>query len=121
MSRSKLTLDKIKNNIEKFGLFIQNEDQVRVHGYKTRLRVYDAQLNKIRTISYGTIRNWIKGGKRAEFDYNLILPTQQTEQQPESGPQSAITDRSTLRWIARARQVPDLANLDEDTLVRLFN
>ena len=120
MSRSKLTPEKIKNNIEKYGLFVQDEDKVRVHGYKTKLKVYDAQLNKIRKITYGTIHNLVKSGKRAEFDYNLFLPPHQSDQEPESGPSSRITDRSTLRWIAIARQVPELANLDEDTLVRMF-
>ena len=82
MPRPRLTLEKIKSNIEKYGLFIQNEENVRVQSYKTRLTVYDAQLNKIRTIAYGTIHGWIKKNKRAEFDYNLVLPTQ-SEQQPE--------------------------------------
>ena len=77
MPRTKLTLESIKNNVKKYGFFIQDEDRVKLHGYKTKLKVYNAQLNKIRTITYGTIRNWIKNNKRAEFEYNLVLPIQQ--------------------------------------------
>ena len=70
MPRNKLTLESIKNQIEKYGLFIQDENNINLHGYNTKLRIYDAQLNKVRTVSYKTIHTWIKNNRRAEFDYN---------------------------------------------------
>ena len=78
----KLTLDDMKQYMEPYGFFVQDTgNRVRVQGQQTRLKVFDTELNKVRTIQFGTIQRLIKSGKRARFDYNNILPVSPNQAQ----------------------------------------
>ena len=86
----RLTLNEVKNRIEKYGFFIVDGETYKNN--TTKMKMFDAQLNKYVKLSLKNIEYRIKKDKRGEFDYMNILPNiDNTEQQ------HGIT--GTQRWI----------------------
>ena len=78
----KLTLADMKQKIEPYGFFLQGDtSKIKVQGQQTKLKVFDTELNKVRTIQYGTIQRLIRTKKRAQFDYMNILPVDPNQPQ----------------------------------------
>lgn len=107
----RLTLNEVKNRIEKYGFFIVDGETYKNN--TTKMKMFDAQLNKYVKLSLKNIEYRIKKDKRGEFDYMNILPNiDNTEQQ------HGIT--GTQRWINKMNKNTYFKNLTEGEKTNMF-
>ena len=121
----RLTINDVKNRVEKYGYFLVDGQTYKNNTQK--LKVFDAQLNKYIKLSLKDMQYRIKRDKRGEFDYNSILPIDNSAQQQQvgiggslntSGPTSSIQ-----RWInhmsnSNGQSFTSLTNAEQ---IALFN
>ena len=107
----RLTINDVKNRIEKYGFFIVDGQTYKNNS--TKLKVFDAQENKYLNLSLKNIEYRIKKDKRGEFDYMNILPSIDTQEE-----HSGLT--GTQRWINRMNNNPYFKNLTEEEKTKMF-
>ena len=107
----KLTINDIKNRVEKYGFFVV-EGQ-RYKNNSSKIRVFDAQENKYLNLSLKQMEYRIKRDKRGEFDYMNILPLNNSEEEQQSF-------TGTQRWINRMNNNPYFNNLSENEKAKMF-
>ena len=84
----RLTINDVKNKIEKFGFFIVDGQTYKNNTQK--LKMFDAQLNKYVKLSLKDVQYRIKRDKRGEFDYMNILPLNYSVFELVEGPTSSL-------------------------------
>jgi len=102
--RPGLTIQEVKDRIEKYGYFLQ---QTHYTNQDYPMKVYDAQLGKNVKLSLKQINYQIKTGKRSEYDiYNILNSpeSQAQQQQPRQYTEKRYND--FVRNIPNVRNVP---------------
>ena len=131
MGRKKLTNLEVIRRIEPYGYSLANGEVYK--GYNSKLKVYDYQLGKFRTMSLNDIKREIKRTHRAEFDFMNILPPQfnpETVREEkfnfmdilpvsQNPPPRIINNSSEVRWMNRVRKYKPFQNLADNELLRL--
>ena len=87
----RLTLNDVKNRIEKYGFFIVDGETYKNNSSK--MKVFDAQENKYLKLSLKNIEYRIKKDKRGEFDYMNILPSIDTKEEQDAKEQLDYINR----------------------------
>ena len=99
----RLTINDVKNKIEKFGFFIVDGQTYKNNTQK--LKMFDAQLNKYVKLSLKDVQYRIKRDKRGEFDYMNILPPTASSLNTSNDPTTSLNTSgptsSMQRWINR--------------------
>ena len=111
----RLTINDVKNRVEKYGYFLVDGQTYKNNTQK--LKVFDAQLNKYIKLSLKDMQYRIKRDKRGEFDYNSILPIDNSAQQQQVG------IGGSQRWInhmsnSHGQSFTSLTNAEQ---IALFN
>ena len=107
----KLSINDVKNRIEKYGFFIPDGQVYKNNS--TKIRVFDAQENRYLNLSLKNIEYRIKKDKRGEFDYMNILPPTAA-----SDDQHGLT--GTQRWINRMNSNPFFSGLSPGEKMNMF-
>ena len=111
----RLTINDVKDKVEKYGFFIVDGQTYKNNTAK--LRVFDAQQNKYVSLSLKQMLYRINKDKRGEFDYMNILPVDNIESQQEPQ-QQPLT--STQRWINKMNNNPYFNSLSQDEKAKMF-
>ena len=130
---TRLTINDVRERIEKYGYYIQ--DGEKYVNAKTKMRVYDTQLNKTVKLSLNQMSYKISSGQRAEYDVNEVLPVSlHPEQQPRQrevfnpfdilpvslNPEQPQRLNSFQRFMKMMEQYTDIKNASEEEKRKMF-
>ena len=107
----KLSINEVKDRVEKYGYFIQDGETY--DNAKKQMRVYDAQLNRIVKLSLNQMNYKITSGQRAEYDINDVLPVSLNPEQPQH-----LTPFQ--RFLKAMSEYTDIKNANNDEKQKMF-